>query len=141
MELHRVGRRGLPHAETHVGARRGPGWKVNQRLRLEVEGEGIYLQIDTPHTKKHGLHSNRSSKSASGTAGISREEGSMFMVVWGGGSAMEPGGHGSPTLTSGYPQVGYLAPPNIRSPSAETAGASFFWVPIQSPEVFGVGLF
>ena len=85
MELHRVGRRGLPHAETHVGARRGPGWKVNQRLRLEVEGEGIYLQIDTPHTKKHGLHSNRSSKSASGTAGISREEGSMFMVVCVGG--------------------------------------------------------
>lgn len=64
----------------------------------------------------------------------------MHGGVCGGGPAMGFGVHGGTTLTSDYPHVGYLAPPSIRSPSI-AVGAGFFRVPIQSLEVFGVGLF
>lgn len=63
------------------------------------------------------------------------------MCMVGGGPARGFCVNGSTTLAPGYPHVGYLAPQNIRSPSAEAAGSGLFWVPIQSPEVFGVGLF
>lgn len=39
------------------------------------------------------------------------------------------------------PTCGVFSAPNIRSPSVETAGARFFWVPTQSPEIFGWGSF
>lgn len=35
------------------GGSRNPGRKVSPKLQLEVEGEGICLQIDTPPTKMH----------------------------------------------------------------------------------------
>lgn len=38
----------MPPAGRDLGARNSPGRNVNQRLQLEVEGEGICPQIDTP---------------------------------------------------------------------------------------------
>lgn len=137
-ELSRIGRRGMPQAGRHLGALRSPGQKVNQRLQPKVKGEEyVYILTTPPYQNASGLHSNCSSKSASETAGISREEALVCVVVVVGvcHGILGSWRHHSHTW---LPTCGVFKAPNIRSNSVEAAGAGFFWVPIQSPEVFGL---